>query len=207
MVSPPTTCSILQGRAHVGVEMDTSVAEKRVFLSFPGSYGFFSPLKCEWLWAILSPSIFLSYHLFLYLLCSSFFFPFFFLFLSHLYSLLSLASPPPLPVFISPKGMLGGIWGWEGRRLGGLKRSNSVGDHCQAQILEQRRNCLGRKGDAKERIQNKKDNPRYNSNGNLLITDWGPSVESFKVNNNNKNPLKTALQVTARSVTVIRIRA
>lgn len=93
-----------------------------------------------------------------------------------------------------------------GGRMGALKHSDFVGDHCQAQILEQRRNCLGRKGDAKERIQNKKDNPRYNSNGNL-ITDWGPSVESFKVNNNNKNPPKTALQVTARSVTVIRIRA
>lgn len=160
MVSPPITCSILQGRAHVGVEMDTSRPEGRVCLSFPGSHWFFSPLVCEWLWAILSPTIFLSYHLSLYLLCSFFFFS------SYSFpSSIPYSPSPPSPAFKSPKGMLGGIWGWEGRRLGGLKRSNSVGDHCQAQILDQWRNCLGRKGDAKERIQNKKDNPMYNSNG------------------------------------------
>ena len=95
-------------------------------------------------------------------ICSA---PFFFLSSYSFPSSIPYSPSPPSPAFKSPKGMLGGIWGWEGRRLGGLKRSNSVGDHCQAQILDQWRNCLGRKGDAKERIQNKKDNPMYNSNG------------------------------------------
>ena len=37
-----------------------------------------------------------------------------------------------------------------------------------------RRNCLRRKGDAKEKIKNQKDDPMYDSNGHVLVTDWGP---------------------------------